>query len=100
MNREEYLELCTPEAHRVYYGQFVTDRIKQLVLRSFSKQQLTEAIKTDRHLNNLRLKTWDYMVICLPKETVLALKEKGDSLSLGNGVCILKEAARQITEEP
>lgn len=117
--RKQYLaNECT---HREYYGQFVTDEIKQAVLRTFSKEELVQAFKDDEHFNNLPLRKWDRMIMLghfkgssvgnswktppfIPYQFsafAKALKEAGDvgGISLCDCVCTCKEAARQIVEE-
>lgn len=47
----------------------------------------------DEYLNTIRLGRWDACVGLLTRANT-ALKERGDYLTLANGVCILKEAAR------
>lgn len=99
--RKQYLaNECT---HREYYGQFVTNEIKQAVLRTFSKEELVQAFKDDEHFNNLSLHQWNNVLD--PRSYNLglakALKEAGDvgGISLCDCVCTCKEAARQIVEE-
>ena len=99
--RKQYMaNQCT---HREYYGQFVTDEIKKAVLKTFSKEELVEAYKSDKNFNNLPLRQWDN--ILEPRRYNLglakALKEAGDvgGISLCDCVCTCKEAATQILEE-
>jgi hypothetical protein len=101
MHRSEYMAMREPEdqarAHRAYYSQYVTEEIKQRLLRRILLAELLNS--TDQYLNDIRLGRWDAIVRNLPRTTVQQLRENGDWLSLGTGVCILKEAARQIIEE-
>lgn len=103
MHRSEYMAAAGTEsaakAHRKYYGQFVTDRIKTLVLQNISRKKLLAS--TDPHLNDIPLRLWDNIVSTrlITSDIARQLKECGDWLSLGTGVCILKEAARQIIED-
>jgi hypothetical protein len=101
MNRKEYLDQAGTDnayvAHRQYYAQFVTDPVKQLVLRDVGRLVLTLS-KDDPYLNDIPLKRWDTLVPMLPATVRAKLKECGDYLTLGVGVCILKEAARQLLE--
>ena len=102
MHRSEYMDPertsdAQAEAlHRAYYGQYVTDAVKAVVLRTFTVEQLRAALPLDKHLNNLPLRKWDAMVPRLPATVPALLKQNGDWLSLSTGVCTLKEAARQI----
>lgn len=94
----EYVDDATAMArHREYYSQFVTPKVKQLVLRRIGRKELLRS--TDPHLNDIRLALWDRLVCQIDGVAVTLLREAGDSLSLGTGVCMLKEAARQIIEE-
>ena len=87
--------------HREYYAQFVNEQVRALVLRSFGRSALIECYKRDRAFNtpNMPLRQWDVLVSALPYGIVEQLKEAGDWLSQGTGVCILKEAARQVAEQ-
>lgn len=82
--------------HRAYYAQFVDERVRIMVMRTFGKTKLLES--RDEHFNDIRLQAWDCLVSQLGKRTDTLLREKGDWLGLGTGVCILKEAARQLVE--
>lgn len=94
----EYVDDATAMArHREYYSQFVTPKVKQLVLRYIGRERLLRS--TDPHLNDIKLPEWDWLVPHIDGVAVTLLREAGDFLSLGTGVCILKEAARQIIEE-
>lgn len=95
----EYVDAATAMArHREYYSQFVTPKAKQLVLRHIGREKLLRS--TDPYLNDIKLSQWDRLVgHIVGSEVVTLLREAGDFLSLGTGVCILKEAARQIIEE-
>ena len=94
MTRSEYMETSQePGAFRRYYGQYVTGKIKNIVLHSIGKCDLLKS--KDEHLNDIHLRRWDRMHASLPVETVKQLRDNGDSFSLGSSVCIFKEAARQ-----
>ncbi len=101
MKRSEYIDNydgggAGAKLHRAYYGQFVTDAIRALVKISIGTDKIVNS--RDLHFNDVSLHTWDALVPRLPGTVVAALKEAGDYLSLGTGVCILKEAAEQIRE--
>jgi hypothetical protein len=100
MTRQEYLDNYHggdegAQLHRRYYAQFVTDATRDLVKR-FIGEEAVKASK-DPHFNDIALKRWDTLVGCIPG-VEKALRAHGDFLSLGTGVCILKEAAQQIRE--
>jgi hypothetical protein len=101
MTRSEYIshagDADSAAQHRKYYAQFVTPEVKALVQRSIGVTALCAS--KDPHLNDILLGRWDALVTRLPHIVVAKLKECGDYLTLGNGVCILKEAARQLIEE-
>ena len=98
MTRQEYLarasEYPDDTAHREYCRQFVDHRVRAIVLRGIPLLELTRS--TDRSFNDIPLGRWDSLVSMLPGDTDRKLREAGDYLTLGTGVCILKEAARQL----
>lgn len=83
------------KAHREYYAQFVNDAIFQRVYVGIGLDALMAS--KDPHFNDIPLAKWDRLVNGLP--VAQKMREAGDYLTLGNGVCILKEAARQIKEK-
>ena len=99
MTRAEYLAATGDRgaAHRAYYGQFVTQYIRETVQKRFGVRALREALEADPHLNGIPLGSWDMLTGCT-KTQQGALKAAGDSWSLAGGVCILKEAALQVVE--
>ncbi len=95
--RAEYMKDCQtdgPAAHRRYYGQFVTDGTKYRVLQSIGLDRLMQP--TDPHLNDIPLTLWDRLTPKLPGSGEFS--KAGDYYTLANGVCLAKEAARQIIE--
>lgn len=89
--RSDYLEnKCS---HSEYYGQFVTQLIKDSLVVRFTEEGLIEAYKQDEHFNNIPLNKWGYY------SNHKKFKEFGDFYSLAGAVCIEKEAARQIVTE-
>jgi hypothetical protein len=98
MTRQEYMAHPGPEEHRKYYGQFVTPEIKAYVRDRIGYETLKRS--TDPHMNDIPLHRWDAMHRMAPPSTWRAFKDVGDAgVSLGNSVCLHKEAARQILEE-
>jgi hypothetical protein len=117
LTRQEYLNDGS-NLHRTYYAQFVNDEVKARVLRYFSKDILEESFKKDEHFNdNLTpMKKWDMMsgfvwtviagsqvatVRPRGREEILPididlLGKAGEGYSNSTGVCVYKEAARQI----
>ena len=82
-------------AHRQYYGQFVDNRTKQRVLSGIGLAALKKS--TDPHFNDIPLNKWDNLVPHCPGSSGFA--KAGDYYTLGGGVCLLKEAARQILDD-
>lgn len=82
---------CT---HRQYYGQFVNADTISLVARAFGNDRLLAS--KDEHFNDIPLALWDALVPHAPGSA--KFKEAGDFYTLAGGVCMLKEAARQIVE--
>mgnify|MGYP000298472842 CR=1 FL=1 len=97
--------------HRAYHAQFVRPWMKQAILDTIGLDALLSS--TDRYLNDIPLDKWDRLVYydangkavvngrkVWTRKTVWYNKPGWieDGFSLGTGVCILKEAARQIIE--
>ena len=100
ITRKQYMDASRedqPAMHRAYYGEIVKEcRVRipaDLVAKS--RQALADG---DEHLNTIPLGIWDNMVRYTLPPVGKALKERGDYLTLGTGVCILKEAARLQAE--
>jgi len=84
-------------AHREYYAQFVTEGVLELVTRGIGIERLL--MSTDPHLNDIPLAKWDALVPFLGTSVRTLLRQAGEGgMTLGVGVCILKEAARQFVE--
>lgn len=81
-------------SHREYYAQFVNDNTKQYVSRVIGVDKILNS--TDEHFNDIALRNWDCLT-GLPLNSIY--EQVGDYHTLGNQVCIAKEAARQIKEE-
>lgn len=92
--RQQYLD--KEITHENYYSQFVDYNVKKIVLRNFTKEQLYFAFREDKNFNYFDLKLWDSMVAKLSPAVSKKLNEANDFLSLATGVCILKQAAREI----
>lgn len=97
MTHKEYMAASCENgysAHRRYYGQFVNDRTIAFVVQSIGRDALLAS--RDEHLNDISLRKWDMLVPIIP--LAASLEDAGDYLTIGNGVCIAKEAARQYIE--
>jgi hypothetical protein len=82
--------------HEEYYAQFVTPEVREIVVRHFGLSELREAYAKDKNLNNLPLSHWDHLTYSLPWDVVENLRRIDGVASLCNGVCTLKEAAREM----
>lgn len=91
--------------HRTYWSQFVTEGVKELVLRHIPKDKLMAAEYP--HFNDIPLQRWDRMHVGVPQYVKNAICDSNASMyppgteggySLSDMVCVLKEAARQIVE--
>lgn len=82
------------EAHRRYFGQFVTPGTISRVVNTIGADRIRAS--TDPHMNDIPLKLWDALAPGLPGSSGFA--KAGDYYTLGNGVCLAKEAARQWRE--
>lgn len=81
-------------AHQKYFGQFVTPQTIQRVVSSLGADRIKAS--TDEHFNDIPLALWDRLTPHLPGSNKFKLA--GDYYTLGNGVCLAKEAARQWLE--
>lgn len=103
MTRQEYLEQYSAlnsdqertNLHRKFYGEIINAAGGPRAIHlPFPLSMIRDALKTDENINNLPLKAWDREIRFLPSAIDQAFHNRGDYLTLGNGVCILKEAAR------
>ena len=93
VTRNQYLNgECTD---RQYYGQFVNAGTKARVLSGIGLAALKKS--TDPHFNDIPLNKWDNLVPHCPCSAGFA--KAGDYYTLAGGVCLLKEAARQILDD-
>ena len=103
LTRKQYMEQYTypnnGDLFRMYYKQFVSDRVLALVHRAFTTSRLVRAFKEDEAFNTIPLRRWDGLVTQLPRSVVDTLTLAGDSFTLSTGVCVLKRAARMIVED-
>ena len=83
--RKQYMNKeCT---HREFYGQFVSPEMIGRVGRIIGRERIKNS--KCEHFNDIPLIEWDR----------LGMYNIEGCLSLGNGVCVHKEAARQIVEQ-
>lgn len=83
------------EAHRRYFGQFVTPSTIARVVNAIGRERLMQS--THPHLNDIPLHEWDRLTPALPGSAGFA--KAGDYYTKANGVCLAKEAARQYIEQ-
>lgn len=98
------------ERHRIYFGQFCTDRVKALVRSGFTNSEwaaMAEEFKSgDEHLNGCsKMAQWDaldckQMVGRMITDCTYEDAPKGVMYwSPSQNTCVLKEAARQMLED-
>ena len=98
LTRQEYMK-DSSRLHRDYYAQFVTPGIIRMVERRFTAERLVRC-SDQAYFNTIPLHQWDMMVPVLwSMADRQLLREAGEGWSLGTGVCILKEAARQVVQD-
>ena len=87
--RKDYMsDKCT---HKEYYSQFVTQDIKDHVIRALHQ---SIAASKDSNFNDIPLDTWDRIGAFSVQSA--EFKKLGDFRTAAGVVCVLKEAARQI----
>lgn len=94
MTRAEYMA-NSEQRHHAYYLQVALEIGLNPIMLPVGPEELREKLKTDKHLNNIPLVLWDVRVRSLRGATT-ALKRRGDYLTLGTGVCILKAYAKHV----
>ena len=118
ITRKDYMDNLDPyvpgevsKGHRAYYAQFVTASARELVKRTVGMDALLAS--QDAFMNDIPLAVWDRMaggsgragqgdsrVYHIPRHVPMGLiREAGEGYSLSTGVCIVKEAARQLVDE-
>lgn len=93
--RKQYMN--NEVTHAAYYGQFVDESIKAIVLRYIGTNKLLDS--SDEHMNDIPLPEWDSATHAVPSRTKQAMIAAGDQWSMGSGVCLLKQAARQLMND-
>lgn len=102
MTHEEYLELSRTgdsiAAFHLYYGQFVTPYVKELVRARIGEDRIRAS--KDVHFNDIPLKLWDELVPCV-RHGIASKNERLNgtrAVSECECVCTLKTAARIIRD--
>lgn len=100
MTHEEYLELSRTddgiEAFHMYYSQFVTPYVKELVRARIGEDRIRAS--KDVHFNDIPIKLWDKLVP-LVRHGIASKNEKLNGMravSVCECVCTLKTAAHII----
>lgn len=91
--RKQYLNNeCT---HSEYYSQFVTPRIREILLSRIKLEEILAC--SESHFNRIPLSVWDSLPAL--QETSDLMRLAGDYLTLAGKVCLYKQAAKQIRDE-
>lgn len=107
-NKKDYIE--GKVSHSVFFGQYVTDEIKNYVMsellkKGFTKKILAEKLAEDENLNNIMpLKEWDTLsghyftfggkIIIFDRHLFFDFIKSPDNSS-ADKICVIKEAIRQ-----
>jgi hypothetical protein len=90
----EWSQVNGLDAHRAYYAQFVSPLTISNVLNVVGKERILQS--TDEHLNDIPLHQWSRAAEMMKRS--MLFKSAGDYYTDANGVCVVKEAARQFKE--
>ena len=99
--RTDYLRQSQePGAFARYYGEIIAECGGPSAFRAHLPVPLEDIRAAlaagDTHLNTIRLALWDERSMSISQKCGQALRARGDYPTLGNSVCILKEAARLL----
>ncbi len=97
ITRKRYL--AKESTHREYYAQFVSKHTRNAVLMRFGMDRILKHFENEKDTfgeDRIPLKMWDD----LPCSLAIPMESCGDFLTKAGKVCILKEAAKQLTEAP
>lgn len=100
MTHEEYLELSRTddsiEAFHMYYGQFVTPYVKELVRARIGEDRIRAS--KDMYFNDIPLKLWDELIPCVRHDISVRNDEINGTrcVSMCECVCTMKTAAHII----
>lgn len=86
---------------RTYYGQFVTENIRMLILATFCMEELKAAYHKSTFLRSINMRRWDKLAWSahVAEELTPLFEQANDGFTPVKAVKILKEAACQIVEE-
>ena len=100
ITREQYMKATIaeqPAMHRAYYGE-IAIAAKLTIPNDIVERSRKALANGDTALNTIPLGTWDAMAMGREHQLRPIMKQRGDSYSLGTGVCAVKEAARLYVE--
>jgi hypothetical protein len=85
-------------SHRTYYAQFVNKAVMGVVERRFTTERLVRC-SDQEYFNTIPLHQWDQLTPAVQAFTDRQmLRDAVEGWSLSTGVCIAKEAGRQLVE--
>lgn len=100
MTRKEYLDFSRTgdsfAAFHLYYGQFVTPYVKELVRERIGEDRIRAS--KDVHFNDIPLKLWDELIPCVRHGISVRNEDINGTrcVSMCECVCTLKTAAHII----
>jgi hypothetical protein len=96
-SRKDYMSKKV--THQEYYGQFVSDSVKNIVQGSIGVDRITNS--KDPHFNDIPLKEWDCLASSIRHSVgrLIADANGTNGISLSDCVCTAKAAARIIQTE-
>ena len=97
-SRKDYMaNKCT---YREYYSQFVNNYVFACVRAKFTKDELTNYLKNDEHLNNISMRLIDQFTMSSIQYLAGVNKRLGNGpgYSISMGCSAFKEACKQIVE--
>lgn len=100
MTRKEYLDFSRTGdsivAFHLYYGQFVTPYVKELVRERIGEDRIRAS--KDVHFNDIPLKLWDELIPCVQHGISVRNEDINGTrcVSMCECVCTLKTAAHII----
>lgn len=94
--RKQYMQ--KEVTHHEYYSQFVDDQVLSLVRECIGMRDIKAS--KDPHMNDIPLQRWDsmYPELRYLKAQQMLVADPG-GMSLSDGVCIAKAAARILKEK-
>lgn len=96
--RNQYLtNQCT---YNQYYDQFVTEQLKNAVIRNFTAANLAKAYDKDEHLNSIPFQSWAKLAYYCESSCMRNMYAScGEYVTKAVAVCTLKQAAKHVVYE-